>query len=63
MGPINNCLLPHLGVMTTSISSTVVSEEGLEAYSLMTWTLLPKRKYSSLYRAVPKLLCLLTFPL
>lgn len=29
-------LLLLLGVMTTSLSSTVVSEEGLEAYSLMT---------------------------
>lgn len=49
--------------MTTSISSTVVSEEGLEAYSLMMWTLPPRRKYSSLWRVVPKLLCLVTFPL
>lgn len=45
---ISNHLMLPLGVMTTSISSTVASEEGLEAYSLMIWTLPPRRKYSSL---------------
>lgn len=63
VGHIINCLLPLPGVMTTSLSSTVVSEEGLEAYSSMIWTLLPRRKFFSLCRAVPKPLCLVTFPL
>lgn len=45
---ISNHLTLLLGVTTTSISSTVVSVEGLEAYSLMIWTLPPRRKYSSL---------------
>lgn len=45
---ISNHLLLLLGVTTTSTSSTVVSAEGLEAYSLMIWTLPPRRKYSSL---------------
>lgn len=45
---INNHLMLLLGVMTTSISNTVASGEGLEAYSLMIWTLPPRRKYSSL---------------
>lgn len=45
---VSKHLMFLLGVMTTFISSTVASEEGLEAYSLMIWTLPPRRKYSSL---------------